>query len=328
MHMKHRIVCVAGTFDGLHSGHETLLDAAFAHGDHVVIALTSDAFVERFKSPKIPTSPRIPISSFAIRKKALTMWLASRDLLTRAEIIALDTVVGPAATADYDALIVTDQNRKNGEHINVLRAQNGKPPLALIDVPLVAAQDKKVISSTRVRKGEIDRFGTLVMPDNMREELSQPLGNLLVHMDDQRASWGRNQGSVIISVGDHTAKTLLDAGVVVSFIIIDNMVNRKAYTQLQPYLVKLRAPTRSVVSGPGYISHEAIAVIHAWAKDPRKQIVLEISGEEDLLTLPAIAYAPVGSVLYYGQPGKGLVEVMITAEKKMYVHELLRKFEK
>lgn len=323
-------VCVAGTFDGLHKGHEILLTAAFTHGSHVVIALTSDAFVRQYKrsgeyDPRTYNSDT-QIRSYAARKKDLVEWLAKRNFSDRSEIISLETVVGPAATAEYDALIVTTQNRKNGEHINVLREQNGKPPLVLIDVPLVSAQDKQVISSTRVRSGEIDKSGRMVMPDSMRKELSQPLGTVLVDSDSQRESWGRNRGCVTISVGDHTAKTLLDAGVVVSLIIIDNMVNRTAYTDLHPYLAKIRAPKRSVVSGPGYISREAIAVINAWAKDPRKQIVLEISGEEDLLTLPAITYAPVGSVLYYGQPNHGLVEVVVTPEKKTQVRGLLSKF--
>lgn len=308
--MKYVTVCVAGTFDGLHRGHEALLRAAFDHGSHVVIALTSDSFVKKYKTHRV--------ADFVIRRRVLYRWLQKKGLQNRAEIISLETVVGPAATAAYDALIVTDQNRKNGEYINVLRVQNGKSPLVLIDVPLIAAQDKNIISSTRVRSGEIDRSGRLVMPDNMREELSHPLGSIVSH--------ARPGLACVISVGDMTTKTLLDAHVTIALIIMDNMVNRKEYTSLVPLLAKLHAPTRKVQSGPGYISKEAVAVINAWARDPRKQIVLEVAGEEDLLTLPAIAYAPVGSVLYYGQPGKGIVEVTVTPEKKEQVHGLLKKF--
>jgi len=70
----------------------------------------------------------------------------------------------------------------------------------------------------------------------------------------------------------------------------------------------------------------AIEVMKKWASHPEEKLVLAISGEEDLLALPAIAYAPVGAVVYYGQPGKGVVEVVITAEKRNQAIALLTKF--
>jgi uncharacterized protein (UPF0218 family) len=64
--------------------------------------------------------------------------------------------------------------------------------------------------------------------------------------------------------------------------------------------------------------------------------VIEVSGEEDLLVLPVIESAPIGSVVYYGQPPvaawacgpaiEGLVEVTITPEVKRHVTELLSRF--
>ena len=36
-----------------------------------------------------------------------------------------------------------------------------------------------------------------------------------------------------------------------------------------------------------------------------------IDGEEDLLAIPAIEAAPLGSALYYGQPGEGVVVVTV-----------------
>lgn len=51
-----------------------------------------------------------------------------------------------------------------------------------------------------------------------------------------------------------------------------------------------------------------------------------IDGEEDLLVLPAIIYAPLGARVYYGQPGEGLVEVVVTHRKKRQALALLGKF--
>lgn len=55
-------------------------------------------------------------------------------------------------------------------------------------------------------------------------------------------------------------------------------------------------------------------------------MLLLVDGEEDLLALPAIVHAPIGGVVYYGQPQQGLVEVMVTEEKKREVLALLKQF--
>ena len=81
----------------------------------------------------------------------------------------------------------------------------------------------------------------------------------------------------------------------------------------------------SVVSGPGYIAKDAIIAIKQWAKNP-KTTLLVVDGEEDLLALPAIAYVPLGNVVFYGQPQEGLVQVIVTKEKKQEVLALLAHF--
>jgi pantetheine-phosphate adenylyltransferase len=49
---KLNLVATGGTFDYIHIGHLKLLSAAFNIGNHLIIGLTSDDFVKRFK----PTS--------------------------------------------------------------------------------------------------------------------------------------------------------------------------------------------------------------------------------------------------------------------------------
>jgi len=59
------------------------------------------------------------------------------------------------------------------------------------------------------------------------------------------------------------------------------------------------------------------------AGDERIKIVVD--GEEDLATLPAILYAPLGSAVVYGQPNEGSVLVEVTPEKKKHVMDLMNK---
>ena len=321
-------VCVAGTFDGLHKGHQTLLTAAFAKGKHVIIALTSDTFVRLYKGKDI--------ASFDIRKAALLGWLGKQQFVERAEVISIDDAIGPAATTDLDALIVTSQNRNMGEKINALRLAKHKSPVELIEVPLVSAEDHRLISSTRIRRGEIDSHGRLVMPDNMRDELSQPLGLILTTPEMITSSFVKHKDAVVISVGDMTTKTIVDAGLVPRLAIIDNKVNRKSFQGLTSWLTSNAAIRIKLMSGPGYISTSVVEHIQTWASDPQRQRILEIHGEEDLLALPVLVEAPIGSVMYYGQPNvpmwacgplaEGIVEVVVTDENKKIAQSLLSKF--
>lgn len=311
--MKYPRVFVAGTFDGLHKGHRFFLSKAFFFGKKVTIGLTSD----QFKKKK---------SKFSIRKKALEHWLKQNKW--EADVVAIDDPHEPAASYKEDAaLLVTSDNKKRGEEINAMRKKHRLPLFKLVQVPLINAQDQKPISSTRVRQGEIDTEGRLVLPDNLRPQLQQPLGFVL-QGDMIRDSLIKHKGKTLITVGDVATKTLLEAGIKPKLMIIDNKVERKPYDGLKKYR-SLLAKSKKVTSGPGYISRGAIRAI-------QKASVIEVNGEEDLLALPAVVYAQVGSIVYYGQPPvaawargpvvQGLVEVEVTKEKKREAKEFLKQF--
>ena len=54
-------VCLGGTFDLLHAGHEALLAKAFAIGDkEVIIGITSDAMAKRTRGTVNPLERRSP----------------------------------------------------------------------------------------------------------------------------------------------------------------------------------------------------------------------------------------------------------------------------
>jgi len=343
-------IFVAGTFDGLHAGHRHLLSKAFRVGEKVTVGLTSDGFVIKFKSqisnPESQTLLRQGFGGqanpkFKIQKKIqhyekrihrLKRWLHEQGFLDRATIIPIDDPYEPAASMpDLDAIIVTRENRKTGEHINVLRQGSTLPPLALIEVPMVSTKDGKPISSTRLRNGEMDGDGRIIMPESMRAVLGEPLGDVLTG-DAIARSIRQNSGKVIITVGDVATKTVLDAGITPTLAIIDGKVGRKPFHEtlniLQLQKVK---PFRfkAVKSGPGFISREAVNAIKncfSHTPYPRPHTTILIDGEEDLLVLPAILHAHVGGIVYYGQPGEGLVEVFVTKQIQNKVRSLLEDF--
>jgi len=59
-------------------------------------------------------------------------------------------------------LVVSEDTQKTGQAINVVRQKAGLPSLAMVVVNMVPADNHTPISTTRIRKKEIDRNGHLL----------------------------------------------------------------------------------------------------------------------------------------------------------------------
>lgn len=153
--MRYRVVATGGTFDHLHMGHEALLSRSFGAGSKVLIGVTSDAFAVR--------EGKAPDESYADRVRQLEEFI-HRKFPGREYIIArLDDYFGPGiASPDVEAIVVSNETAPRVPLANALRAAKGYPPLEVIVVDYVLAEDKEPISSTRIREGEIDRQGRLL----------------------------------------------------------------------------------------------------------------------------------------------------------------------
>lgn len=317
-------VCVAGTFDGLHAGHEVLLIRAFSEGTRVLIGVTSDGYVSDHKQGVV--------RPYDIRIRDLNVWLENRGFATRSAIVPIHDPFEPAASdPSLEALIVSSESEERGSELNRRRKALGLAPLSLVVVPMLNAEDMHPISATRVRAGVIDRVGRLLMPEALREELIKPLGRVLSGSDIQTSFQG-NKARNIITVGDRTAQTILAAGITPNLMIIDNKVNREDFRELQPVFAERNIEKVAVQSGPGFISNTAIdAIQKGLVGIQQAPLVIEVNGEEDLLTIPAIMFAPLGSVVYYGQPegvgsSHGIVEVLVTLESQESAAALLSRF--
>jgi len=154
MARRYSKVATGGTFDELHAGHERLLEESFAAGDEVVIGLTSDKFAG--------SQGKHPAHSFAQREAALRSHIARHFPGRKYSISKLEDFFGPGITnPDVKALVASPETGKRVELANQMRAASGYPPLELVVVRWVNADDGKPISTTRVRRGEIDRDGKL-----------------------------------------------------------------------------------------------------------------------------------------------------------------------
>jgi pantetheine-phosphate adenylyltransferase len=142
-----KTVVIGGTFDIIHKGHDALFDKAFAEGDHVIIGLTSDAFVKRCKEHWHK------IKSVEERLQNLRTHLGER--MVRCEIVIIDDAFGVAhKRPDIDAIVVSEETRNNAEKINQERCMNKLQELEIIVIPMVRDEGGKILSSNRIRNSE------------------------------------------------------------------------------------------------------------------------------------------------------------------------------
>jgi pantetheine-phosphate adenylyltransferase len=153
---KYTKVAVGGTFDELHRGHKALLGRAFEIGEKVVIGLSSDEFVSKMGKQHIT-------ASYAERLRELQAYLKKSNLVDRAEIVPLNDSYGLTISGKgLDALVVSKETELIASKINKIRAQAGLPPLKIITISMVPAENSSPISTTRIRSGEIDRNGHML----------------------------------------------------------------------------------------------------------------------------------------------------------------------
>ncbi len=303
---------VGGTFDRLHDGHKTLLHESFKNATRVTIGITSDRFVRTYK-----IEDYLWIQSQDKRRTNVIDWVEHQGWSIPYNIVAIDDPYEPVSSSpDVDGLIVTEQNRKVGEEINNKRRLRHLSELVLIEIPLLRDHHGSYISSSAIRQ-----FDHFYLPDRLRQVLRMPLGSITT-LDTASVFQGR-----IITVGDITTDTFLQQGIVPDLAIIDCYTRRKPYKSFDSFGFPKEIRVQRVVSGPGYISSEAFAMIRTWENDPSR-LVLLVSGEDDLLVLPMVLFAPAGSYVWYGQPEEGMVSVLVDTEVKQTVVSLLEQFER
>jgi uncharacterized protein (UPF0218 family) len=161
------------------------------------------------------------------------------------------------------------------------------------------------------------------LPCELRAKLKQPLGTLIrgsfiETMNRLRGMLSEEKPPCIISVGDTVSKNLERNHIFAQLSIIDNKAMRK---NTRPFL-STAEKTLHVKNPRATITDEAIvAVKESLSNGTRAKIVVD--GEEDLLALIAVLYAPENSFIVYGQPHEGIVVIKATQDKKAKIAEIL-----
>ncbi len=158
----------------------------------------------------------------------------------------------------------------------------------------------------------------------MRKLLKEPLGILIrgsfsETMSQFKSLLQQEKPRYIISVGDTVSRNLLENGIKPHLAIVDNLAMRKATKS-----VHYEADRIIHVKNPaGMITAEALTAVGDAVKGS-EQTMIVVEGEEDLLTLVAVLYAPENTLVLYGQPYEGVVIIKVTSAKRNEIDSILR----
>lgn len=128
------------------------------------------------------------------------------------------------------------------------------------------------------------------------------------------------KSQLIISVGDATTEKLLSLGIVPSIQIVDGReqrVDRKLPEKRYAKEIRCANPA-------GGISNDAIIAFKN-ALTSEKPVRITVDGEEDLMGVVILAFAPENSMMFYGQPLEGLVAVRINEESRNRFKEVINR---
>lgn len=168
--------------------------------------------------------------------------------------------------------------------------------------------------------------GSLCLPHSLRPVLSRtPPGSVLVSSITELK---RYKYKIMVSVGDHVSALLLkELGASPKLVIIDCKIMRDQPSSLcQDKLLHSRYSLIRVRNPRSQVTREALEAIHT-AIHGGDKVALIVDGEEDLLALPSILFAPNGSIVAYGHPHTATLLVKATNELKQLIYTILGMFE-
>lgn len=165
----------------------------------------------------------------------------------------------------------------------------------------------------------------LILKKELRSEFKKPFGKIYPSVIDAKEhlkdSLGKN--GIVISIGDVTTQNMLNACMVPDIGIVDNKIERRvSENEIRYENITLKAENPA-----GTITDDLQSSIEeAFSSVEKGKVLIVVEGEEDLAVIPCVIMAPSGSVIFYGQPGEGVVLCEVDKVKKT-AEDLIKKLE-
>lgn len=310
---KQRTIGLGGTFDHFHAGHEQFLKFAAQLGTKLVIGVAQPQLTKSKLHSELIQSP-------PVRKKAVHKFCQQENIL--AEITDLNDVFGPTLErSNIYGLCVTRNTLGGAEKINQVRQKMGLKQLEIFECPLFKDESGQILSSSRIRVGEVNRQGQVYqllfkldqkLTAKQRHYFTLPQGNLIEEISPHAPG-------LKVVVGDTSLEKFMKRHWAYDLGVFDGRVMRHEYHS--PLLDKIETPPKSA-NPPGLITAQLAQDLVSSLINKTKHLF--VTGEEDLAAVALMLLLPLGSRIYYGQPKDGLVEMIVTEQKKDAFYHILQ----
>lgn len=326
---------IGGTFDRFHVGHKQLILSCLEQSERVQIWLTSD---------KMALEKNPLVLSWNQRCNEIQAWSSETGYSGRISYHELNDQFGPAISSkEVDSIGCTIETLPNCELINSKREQSMLDPLRIFVVSHIPSVDGGIVSSTRIRDGEIDREGhrwlgdsemelNQKMPISMDDELKQPFGKLFEGPEEnpelamqEAILFMKKNSPKLIAVGDVCVHTLVEMGCVPDISFVDGMTKREPWAPAAD-LDRTVFPSLFTCNSPAGIISSDLKITIKSALNCNDKALVVVNGEEDLAPIIVHLLAPLGSTVVYGQPGRGVVLRETTEETKINCRRILDVF--
>lgn len=316
MPKRYNLVALGGTFDHFHDGHQSFIEFAANLGRLLYIGVTHPKL-----SAHKPYSYLIEPAESRVR--SVKKWC--RHIGVNCKLTELHNLYGPTLDDPaIEAIVVTEETIDGAKKINETRLKLGLRELPVHVAPLLKNEVGLPLHSEHIRAGQSDRHGTIysllfdqdfVLTEEQRQFFRKPLGKLVetptIHTP-----------STICVVGDASLEQFISNSWKFDLGIFDGKEQRQVRNSPVIKQVTIDAHASNQA---GMISTDLIKTLKKLMHEQMPpQTVLKINGEEDLATVALVLLLPLESVIYYGQPNEGLVEVQVTETLKNKVYQLLR----
>lgn len=313
---------MGGTFDHLHKGHKALIEHAFNHAEKVIIGITSDEMVNDKDFGE-------SIENYEERVFGVEKFLTEISQKQNYEIVKLDDACGPTLGKEpVDLLVCSPLTERGVIYINKKRQEIGLTKLPVRICEMQKATDGEYISSTRIRKGEINRDGfcyrdlfqkDILINKELENFCKNPFGILIKEVKQERILTALNKDGFNMVIGDLVSSIFIKNGIKARSFVFDGKTQREKLDND----LRLSFTDRDFVrinNKAGEISHELANNIENCFFNFKN---IFVKGEEDLAVVAATLLLPLGTKIFYGQPNEGIVVTEITEERKETLREFL-----
>ncbi|MEI7857717.1 MAG: GTP-dependent dephospho-CoA kinase family protein [Methanomicrobiales archaeon] len=157
----------------------------------------------------------------------------------------------------------------------------------------------------------------LTLPEEHRKLFKEPFGELHKNIEEILPIIS---SGIVYAVGDVVTHNLQRNGITPAIAVIDGHTMRSPCSRLPAS----RGECINVKNPAGTLTDELIRALNYAVLHP--PVTIHVDGEEDLAVIPLILAAPLGAIVLYGQPHKGVVMRTVNPEAQQTAQQFLDHF--